>query len=297
MATTVSHQSQHEFVRPPKSSRRNVTPPNSSSGGNKDSTGSISQSAKKAYNQAPDLGLAKSISDAYERAPDLGLQSTVYRVLGYDASGEGKEDENVGGNWNHQQEESSQNQKGEEDAILDPHEISKQRGPSNKDRIGKSQMEIGTEHGIPTRAGSGTTVSPDKTNKLALKKSHSSEKTKPRQAMVPEDYAPIPCPEKNAGTGKTDDIQNKLASQVGASNISSSSSSSNAENNNTKRLSQMSGNKTPTSTTSSNERKRRSFGLKMRDQIKGEMKIWSGTFTNNEEKIIQGMHIKHGDAA
>ncbi|PWN35651.1 uncharacterized protein FA14DRAFT_160707 [Meira miltonrushii] len=262
---------QQEFVRPPKSSRRNKTPPNE-----------ITQSVTNAYNNAPDLGISSTVQNAYQRAPDLGLQSSISRTLGY--SNEQGEDTQAQGEQ--QPKDHPSEEQTDEKKSLSPYEISKQSGPSSQDRLGKTQREIGTEFGIPTRAGAGTTVSPDKTNALAEKRSHSSHHTRPREANVPEDYAPEPCPTKHAGTGKVDGVEHKSPNAKHEKRISNGSA--------THRKSE-SGNQSPQSTTSS-ERKRRSLGAKLRDQIKGELKILSGSITNNEDKINLGLNIKHGEA-
>lgn len=266
---------QQEFVRPPKSSRRNKTPPKG-----------ITQSVTDAYNNAPDFGISSTVQNAYQQAPDLGLQSTISRTLGYPSDAQNGV-ENAQQEEQLTQEHTCEEQQNDKKKELTPYEISKQRGPSNQDRIGKSQKEIGTEYGIPTRAGAGTTVSPDKTNGLALERSHSSNKTKPRQAAVPEDYAPEPCPDKHAGTGKVDGFEHRLTNGKEKKEKRLSNNSTHQRNE--------SGNQSPKSTTSS-ERKRRSLGAKLRDQIKGELKILSGSITNNEDKINLGLNIKHGDA-
>lgn len=276
MASPSIDNGQKEFVRPPKSSRRPKTPPQSGGG--------ITQSVTYAYQNAPDLGISKTVQSAYQQAPDLGIQSTFSRTLGYSS-----EEQERGSSQNAKRQEEEQRpteHSSEQKKELSPYEISKQKGPSNQDRLGKSQKEIGTEFGIPTRAGVATTVSPDKTNGLALERSHSSAKTKPRQAAVPEDYAPEPCPDKHAGTGKVDGYEHRLAN--GKKDKRLSNENGNHQNNQT-------GNQSPKSATSS-ERKRRSLGAKLRDQIKGELKILSGSITNNEDKINLGLNIKHGEA-
>lgn len=160
---------------------------------------------------------------------------------------------------------------------------------SSQHRLGKSQQELGTEYGIPTRAGVATTVSPDDSNARAMEK-YRSNGNKPRQAAVPEDFAPEPCPDDNAGTGKVDDVQKRHAEKAGATHSRSASGVSNHQ-----RDTPVGGSRTPQSTSSS-ERKRRSFGEKLRDQVKGEMKILKGSLTNNEETITRGLNIKHGEA-
>lgn len=259
---------QQEFVRPPKSSRRNKTPPNG-----------VVQSVTDAYNNAPDLGISSTVQNAYQQAPDIGLQSSISRALGYSD----KKEEDV---QQQQTEQHSSEEQSDQKKPLSPYEISKQTGPSNQDRLGKSQNEIGTEFGIPTRAGAATTVSPDKTNALAVERSHSSHHTKPRQAAVPEDYAPESCPDKHAGTGKVDGHEQKSQNRKEEKRVSNGSANHRKGD---------SGNQSPKSTTSS-ERKRRSLGAKLRDQIKGELKILSGSITNNEDKINLGLNIKHGEA-
>ncbi len=67
-----------------------------------------------------------------------------------------------------------------------------ERGPSDPSRPETTQKKIGTETGIPTTAGAGTTLSPDDDVKSAAKKEASLRKND--SAAVGVDYSDQPCP-------------------------------------------------------------------------------------------------------
>lgn len=154
--------------------------------------------------------------------------------------------------------------------------------------MGKSQKEIGTEYGIPTAAGAGTTVSPDNTNKEAQSKAESNGNS--RQAAVPQDFEDRPCPTQHAGSStpsyrKARDVNNEKAAAAASS---SKRSSINGK-------SSFDAPRSPARSEASSGGKRRSFGEKLKDQIKGEATIWKGTIKRDDDIVAHGLDIKHGE--
>lgn len=76
----------------------------------------------------------------------------------------------------------------------DDHDEEHQRGPSESSRVDQPQHKIGTESGIPTTAGAGTTLSPDQDVAPAADKA----KQKRNNAAVGVDYSDQPCPTADA---------------------------------------------------------------------------------------------------
>lgn len=155
---------------------------------------------------------------------------------------------------------------------------------SSQERMNKSQKEIGTEYGIPTAAGVGTTVSPDQSNlKARDQESANNSSNGPRKAAVPEDYLPEPCPTENAGTGRVDEVQNNLDNTKG---ISVGNQTNHTQ-------------ETPNASSDSQQspQKRHSggFGSKVKNQVRGEIKIIKGSVTKNEDKVNEGISIKRGE--
>jgi hypothetical protein len=74
------------------------------------------------------------------------------------------------------------------------HDEEHQRGPSESSRVDQPQHKIGTESGIPTTAGAGTTLSPDQDVAPAADKA----KQKRNNAAVGVDYSDQPCPTADA---------------------------------------------------------------------------------------------------
>jgi len=287
--------------RPEKSPARG--PGVSAMDGINGAVGGASSMASDAYNRAPDLGISSTANNAYQRAPDLGVGATINRVFG-----RGNQTEQDGGIKNEEEDDErvirSKDDEGDElqnqGSAYNRREESKQKGPSSQDRIGKTQQEIGTETGIPTAAGAGTTASPDDSNKKALEKASSEGKIK--KAHVPEDFEALACPTENAGTGKSKGVELKSGpsskpkgekdhSRAGSSSGSSRNSQKGGGGNNSERASGIiSSDGSPLEM-----EKRRSFGEKIKDQVKGELKILAGTVTGKDDKVLQGLAIKHGE--
>ena len=164
-----------------------------------------------------------------------------------------------------------------------------ERGPSRPDRPTQPQKHIGTESGIPTTAGAGTTVSPDDDVKNALRKEQQAKK---QDAAVGIDYSDQPCPTSDArrpnptsqpAEGKTQFESREEQLKGSASNNSSNSNSSSAPTNSA----------TATSTDEQpNPSGGQSVGLK--EKLKGNAKVVAGKFTRNREKVEQGKLLKSG---
>lgn len=271
----------------------------------------VSSTAQQAYNRAPDLGFTQAAQGAYNRAPDLGIQSTINRYSSNNNNNNSNHHDDDGSAPHSTSQQLQRPPKSGERArsnggaapAIDFHaqqqdlrQISKDRGPSSQDRLGKSQREIGTEYGIPTRAGAGTTASPDAKAKEALVKSKKSGKNKPQQAHVPQDYLAEPCPDANAGTGKVDDVQQRHATRRQPSKVANGGGAAAAAADNDRRQASNATQNSKASSTATSE-KRRSMGVRLRDQVRGELKIIKGSLTNNHETINRGLSIKNGEVA
>lgn len=163
-----------------------------------------------------------------------------------------------------------------------------ERGPSHPDRAERAQKQIGTETGIPTTAGAGTTVSADDDVQPALKKE------KAQQAAVGVDYADQPCPTADArrGAPSSQPAQGKTQfdskeEQLKGSSQTSSDPSSHATNS------------TPaTSAQSSDEQgAHEAKRTALTSKLKGQAKVVAGKLTRNEDKVEQGKKLKSGGVA
>lgn len=145
-----------------------------------------------------------------------------------------------------------------------PHQEEKERGPSNSDRVGKSQQEIGTEYNIPTAAGLGSTRSCDDDMKPAADKEASQNKAK--AAAVGQDYASQPCPDSDESAHKkpADSVDNTAHTEPDDDT---------------------------TGTTSHG-----GLGNKVKNKVKGEAKVISGKIHKDEDKVQLGKSIKAGTA-
>ena len=157
-------------------------------------------------------------------------------------------------------------------------------GPSSSSRQGKPQSSLGTETGIATTAGAGTTLSPDDDVLAAAKKE------KEQKGAVGVDYSDQPCPTSDArrdqptsepAEGKTqfDSKEEQLNGSKSAPTKEESSSS------------EVSGSTSATSE-GSDEVGQGKAGWK--DKIKGQAKVVAGKVTRNEEKVEAGRSIKAG---
>lgn len=275
----------------------------------------VGNSASDAYYGAPDLGISSAANRAYQGAPDLGVGATISSVFGQGQASkpqrklptefDDQEDDRVlksgGGEKSHHDSSVQQTQQENGSENLTAWQESEKAGPSDKARVGKSQMQIGTETGIPTTAGAGSTLSPDKSNQQAYQKAISQGKV--NSAHIPEDFVEVDCPTEHAGSEKMKSTDTTSSHGGGAMPSSGTKghtrNKSSSTNKPRKSASSNHVTSTPPDLTSDGSsikmEKRRSFGNRFKDQVKGEMKILAGTVTGKEDKIIQGLAIKHGE--
>lgn len=144
------------------------------------------------------------------------------------------------------------------------HQEEKERGPSNKDRVGKSQQEIGTEYDIPTSAGLGSTLSRDDDNTDAAKKEASQHKA--HKAAVGQDYAKQSSPQhSDESTPQKEGSANEAAQPTHEDDD-------------------------PDTATHDG------LGSKLKNKVKGEAKVISGKLHKDHEKVELGKSIKAGTA-
>lgn len=134
---------------------------------------------------------------------------------------------------------------------------------SDKKRLDADQTSVGIEEGIPTAAGAGTTQAQDDKAQEAL----SDSKAKPRQAKVPADYENVDCPTPSAGGDNASKTHKAAATK----------STSGADD-----------------TEAGQDEAQRSTARKLKDTIKGDVKILSGKMTSKPDKVQAGKDIKRG---
>lgn len=280
----------------------------------------MSNAANQLYQNAPDLGVSAAISnymgqgesqggakeaDAFDEQEDDRVNRSHVHPQAKSADSDLKQRGSGGGGGGGgggQEVEEGEGGKGDRENET-PRQLSERVGPSDKSRVGKSQFQIGTETHIPTSSGDGTTASPDQTNLKAIQKADSQGKT--QKAHVPDDYEPLSTPSGGGSGGGGAAAAGGEGAGAGSKNDSRRpSASANAT-----------GRHTPTASSPSSPRKssghyappmasdgsplemekRRSMGEKIKDQVKGEMKILAGTVTGSDEKVLKGLAIKHGE--
>lgn len=204
----------------------------------------------------------------------MGLARTVSKFTGATGSRSNNSEDAVGtGDSNQESDKSSpdgQPANGAEVLQQQHHERveeSRCKGPSSESRVEKSQSQIGTEDGIPTSAGVGTTLSPD--DKAQQSAKAGAER---KNAHVPQDFEPVDCPSEFV-TGKTNSAGNHRESH------SSTADEDIADQSN--------------SYGKSSDRK---FAQKLKDKIKGGTKVVSGKVRGNDDKVAEGKAIQHGEA-
>jgi hypothetical protein len=271
------------FIRPERSSAR-------TSEGGAGITGAASNAANQLYQNAPDLGVGAAISNF------MG-QGQGETQKGADAFDEQEDDRinrinrSKGNGISADSDLKQSGQGGEEETAR---QLSERTGPSDKSRVGKSQFQIGTETHIPTTSGDGTTASPDQTNLKALEKANSQGKT--QKAHVPHDYEPLSAPSgggvgsSGAGAAESQNDSRRPSAIANGRNTPTASSPSSPRKSSGHYVPPMASDGSPLEM-----EKRRSIGEKIKDQVKGEMKILAGTVTGSDEKILKGLAIKHGE--
>lgn len=175
------------------------------------------------------------------------------------------------------------------------------RGPSDPSRTSAPQNHIGTESGIPTTAGAGTTVSPDDDVQEAYRKETQQNKNQTSSAQVGVDYSDQPCPTSDArrdnptsepAEGKTtfESREEQLNGNEDVGNGNGSGSGSGSGMGSSERTQS-----TDATSTGVESQGSKSVGLK--DRLKGQAKVVAGKLTRNEEKVEVGRAIKAGAQA
>ncbi|SPO22329.1 uncharacterized protein UTRI_01007 [Ustilago trichophora] len=172
-----------------------------------------------------------------------------------------------------------------------------ERGPSDPSRTSAPQSHIGTESGIPTTAGAGTTVSPDDDVQEAYRKEKQQNKNQTSFAQVGVDYSDQPCPTSDArrdnptsepAEGKTT-FESREEQLNGIEDVSNRSGSGSGVASSERIPS------TDASSTGIESQGSKSVGLK--DKLKGQAKVVAGKLTRNEEKVQVGRAMKAGAQA
>lgn len=184
---------------------------------------------------------------------------------------------------------SQEAEKEEKPIARDDYTEEHERGPSSPSRTSQSQNRIGTETGIPTTAGAGTTLCADDDVVPAAKKE--AEMRRNGEAAVGVDFSDQPCPTSDArrpapssapAEGKTD-FESREEQLKGSSDVDQTSSDANSNST------------AATSTENAGESERKGAGWK--SKLKGEAKIMVGKITRNEDKVELGRDIKFGAQA
>ncbi|SJX61439.1 uncharacterized protein SRS1_10500 [Sporisorium reilianum f. sp. reilianum] len=164
-----------------------------------------------------------------------------------------------------------------------------ERGPSSSERPSQAQKHIGTETGIPTTGGAGTTASPDDDVKQALAVEQ-KKRGGASQAAVGVDYSDQPCPTADA---RRDSPTSKPAE--GKTQFESSEQQLNGSNE-----SASSGHKSESTAATSvgqDAESAESKGASFKDKLKGQAKVIAGKITRNDDKVEQGRMLKAGGVA
>jgi hypothetical protein len=270
------------FSRPERSSAR------ASEGGGV--TGAVTNAANQMYQNAPDLGVGATISSYMGYGQAQGQAGGAKR----DDFDDQEDDRVLPPKDRRGSSNNDINNKGAPSKQETPRELSERTGPSNESRVGKSQFDVGTETGIPTNAGLGSTASPDQTNLKAVNKADSQGKI--NKAKIPHDFEPLSTSGGTALAGG--DRRRSSGSEQHHPTSPKSKGANGAGYTSPGGSRKTSGQYVPPIASDGSPiemEKRRSIGEKVKDQIKGEIKILAGTVTGKDDKIIQGLAIKHGD--
>lgn len=242
---------------------------------------------------------AKSLaSSAYDLASTVAAEVTGFAAVSESSNGHPasvntateQQDSSKQSSSNDQPTQQQEEHKSDLPARED-HSEEHERGPSHSDRPSKSQQVLGTETGIPTTAGAGTTVSPDDDVVEAAKREAQKKKDGRTPANVGVDYSDQPCPtgdsRRDQPTSEPAEGKTRFDSkeqQLNGISPESSKSSGGEE----------SGKTDSTAATSTEGEQEAKAGWKAK--LKGEAKVVAGKLTRNEEKVELGKSIKAGAA-
>ncbi|EST06075.1 hypothetical protein PSEUBRA_003933 [Kalmanozyma brasiliensis GHG001] len=163
-----------------------------------------------------------------------------------------------------------------------------ERGPSKSERPDQAQDKIGTEKGIPTTGGAGTTLSPDEDVQAAVKKNGGSK------AAVGVDYSDQPCPTEDA---RRDEPTSKPAE--GKTQFDDQEEKANGSSENSTGSSAQKSDSTAATSTDEGDGASEDAGSKVgfKDKLKGSAKVFAGKVTRNEDKVEAGKMLKAGGGA
>lgn len=253
--------------------------------------GSVSNGASSAYES-----ITGSAQRVLPMASSLVAEATGFSALNESYSDNPNQTQQTAPSCSDRPEEArpsedpSSNQEKAGIIARDDHEEEQERGPSKSDRTEQSQSHIGTETGIPTTGGAGSTLSPDDDVQAAVQKNGGS------QAAVGVDYSDQPCPTGDARrdnpTSKPAEGKTQFDSREEQLNGSSESSSGVGSASRAQR----SDSTAATSTGEKNEESG-SKGASLKDKLKGQAKVLAGKVTRNEDKVEEGKVLKAGGSA
>ncbi|SPO21520.1 uncharacterized protein UTRI_01007_B [Ustilago trichophora] len=173
-----------------------------------------------------------------------------------------------------------------------------ERGPSDPSRTSAPQNHIGTESGIPTTAGAGTTVSPDDDVQEAYRKEQQQNKNQSSTAQVGVDYSDQPCPTSDARRENptSEPAEGKTTFESREEQLNGNEDVSNSNGNGSGSWVGSSERTQSTDATSTEVDSQASKGVGLKDKLKGQAKVVAGKLTRNEEKVEAGRALKAGAA-
>ncbi|PWZ03351.1 hypothetical protein BCV70DRAFT_142798, partial [Testicularia cyperi] len=234
----------------------------------------VASGASATYNSA--AGLAGSVTGSNRSDGDIQASKIDKNTSQHQGSTE--------------EAEGSNNPESNDVPERDNHDSEREKGPSDSDRVDKAQSQIGTESGISTTAGAGTTVSPDDDVKEAIEKETSNRKDK--SAAVGQDFSDQPCPTADAardqptskpaeGKMQFDDQGEKQHGNADAVVEGQNDGSSNADQDDGD-AGQDGGNTSG------------GLGTKLKNKVKGEAMVIAGKVKKDSEKVEAGKALKAG---
>ncbi|EPQ28381.1 uncharacterized protein PFL1_04208 [Pseudozyma flocculosa PF-1] len=275
-------------------------------GGNKSLVGGVSAAAASVGG-----AVYAGANNVFQKAPDLGLTAAFSRWTGVGA--QTGQDDTAGSTRDDADSTSTagNEQEGSTTATAEAKEgVEEERGPSNPERLDKPQTAVGTEYGIPTSAGAGTTLSPDLTVREAAdreKELRGNDQVGGKSAaVVGQDYRDQPCPTADAARahptsqpaeGKTDfadqhERERGRTEGEGEGDVDSSLRQSGSGGKDSERT--LVDDDADGDDDSETARSKRSLGAKLKDKIKGEAKVIAGKVRKDEDAVLEGRAIKQG---
>lgn len=203
-------------------------------------------------------------------------------------------------------EKQEQQQEQEKVEVIAREDVSEEleRGPSQPERCSQPQQHIGTESGIPTTAGAGTTLSPDDDVQKAYQKEQQNRRS-PSCAAVGVDYSDQPCPTADArrqapssypAQGKTvfESTEEQLHGSEHFANTSNSSSNGNSNSSEDERRTEANTESSAAASEQPEGGREGGDGASLKSKLKGSAKVFTGKITGNEDKVEAGKMLKAG---